>query len=555
MQTSFPSPTVPIVSAGAVEDSGDDDDDDDDYDGFADDYDYEAAKRLREVNAQLEADDTPVESHRVRKVQFRDPIDAVVCFTPDFVDADENSDDDDYDDDGDGDFVEEGDFSEEGLANASQVREAETSVTTNGDVEQFLTVAPGNSVGKYGNQLGETERYLTETDVDSGLSSAYWRRGSGSSEDTDGDKNVPDSFESDSDSVTEDISELLDDPPDNVNADKDTNGSSNVLDASPPETPSPVPSSASPNSRDAVEEPSISTDTDVSEHQISSPTPTPAATKPSFQRQFGTARRGSNGVSTASSSNNTPTKNRNSHLPNGSAPRRLGSTRLSSSADALSRSSVSATPQRQPRPKTSTSRLSGSYKLPEYIGNPRSAYGLSSDLKQELLSKKREMMLLKEQKELEEKREREERKQEAELAFQAWLRRKRKWRSANRSADASSKEDESTLATTASREESRGAFEAWLERKLAQRREEEIARRMREMELSARAKPKASREEAQAAYKAWLRKKHEEEKERRRASRAQRADRRQAALPVRSLRALEMYLQSEEFSRYPELVL
>lgn len=34
MQTSFPSPTVPIVSAGAVEDSGDDDDDDDDYDGI-----------------------------------------------------------------------------------------------------------------------------------------------------------------------------------------------------------------------------------------------------------------------------------------------------------------------------------------------------------------------------------------------------------------------------------------------------------------------------------------------------------------------------------------
>ncbi|EEC02918.1 hypothetical protein IscW_ISCW002677 [Ixodes scapularis] len=143
---------------------------------FTDDYEYETAQRLREVNAQLRADNTPVESSRERKVKFRDPIDAVVRFTPD----DDESDAEDTDDD-------------PGLEPEPADEAPTAAPTESGEVDGLLTAAPaptGAGNDPSGLRNGRSGDDLQETDVDSGLSSDYWRRGSGSSEATDEDKGV-----------------------------------------------------------------------------------------------------------------------------------------------------------------------------------------------------------------------------------------------------------------------------------------------------------------------------------------------------------------------------
>lgn len=117
-----------------------------------------------------------------------------------------------------------------------------------------------------------------------------------------------------------------------------------------------------------------------------------------------------------------------------------------------------------------------------------------------------------------------------------------------------SSRSESSRATDSDGRHPSGAYEAWLRRKQRQQREEELRRRLRQLDVAATEKPRCSRQEAQKVYLAWLERKYEEERQRRLATLAERRGAREAALSASSLRILEQYLRSEEFSRYPELV-
>lgn len=541
-----PSLRVPSVFTGAVENSADEDEDDDYYDGFTDDYEYETAQRLREVNAQLRADNTPVESSRERKVKFRDPIDAVVRFTPD----EDESDAEDADDD-------------PGLEPEPADEAPTAAPTESGEVDGLLTAAPaptGAGNDPSGLRNGRSGADLPETDVDSGLSSDYWRRGSGSSEATDEDKNTSYSFESDSDSVSEDISELSDD---RVSSTYQTNGFGETPgDESPDRLTGSPESESSPHSEDR--DPRSATS--VSSEQLTSNSGASKPTQSVFKSPYdSTQTRKTNGTSAKQSVPGAQSRMHHRSLlgqpistvdvtgNTGANSRHHKSARPKTASGPLARPRASsALPARFTASPPSSATQTPKQRLPEYRGNPRSVYGLPREMKAELLSRRRQQKLLQEEKELEEKRERELRKQEAERAFQAWVNRKQSQQRGSQSTDSSSKEDE-VVSRAVAQAESQGAFEAWLERKRQQRRDEELRRRLRDLELSATARPRASREEAQAAYVRWLRRKREEERQRRLSSRG--PDRRQAALSARSLRALELYLQSDEFCRYPELVL
>ncbi|XP_077488740.1 uncharacterized protein LOC144099376 isoform X2 [Amblyomma americanum] len=180
-------------------------DDEDDYedDGFADPY--EVAGKLREANARLRADSTPLESSRERRVRFRDPIRAVFCFTPDG----------------------EGEEEEEEEEGSSKGEEGPPSGDDEDDQEEDASIAH-DAASRY----GTVRRLVTAAAVE--------RRGSLSNEEppppstvgglggrdssekllglgADSDEDI-DSFESDNTSVSEDISDLSDDKDDNQNA-------------------------------------------------------------------------------------------------------------------------------------------------------------------------------------------------------------------------------------------------------------------------------------------------------------------------------------------------
>ncbi|XP_054922230.1 uncharacterized protein [Dermacentor andersoni] len=195
------------------------------------------------------------------------------------------------------------------------------------------------------------------------------------------------------------------------------------------------------------------------------------------------------------------------------------------------------------------------------VSGSTSTYALPRELKEELMRKKRRERELQLQRQAREESERRERALEAERAFRAWLAKKRREESLTRTDSVSSRYDDSSQSessratdTHGRRAASSGAFEAWLRRKQRQQREEELRRTLRELDLAATEKPRRSRQEAQQVYLAWLERKYEEERQRRLAAWAERRGGREAALSACSLRILERYLRSDEFNRYPELV-
>ncbi|XP_070395756.1 protein hsr-9-like [Dermacentor albipictus] len=195
------------------------------------------------------------------------------------------------------------------------------------------------------------------------------------------------------------------------------------------------------------------------------------------------------------------------------------------------------------------------------VSGSTSTYALPRELKEELMRKKRRERELQLQRQAREESERRERALEAERAFRAWLAKKRRGENLTRIDSSSSRCDDSSQSessratdTHGRRAASSGAFEAWLRRKQRQQREEELRRTLRELDLAATEKPRRSRQEAQQVYLAWLERKYEEERQRRLAAWAERRGAREAALSARSLRILERYLRSDEFNRYPELV-
>ncbi|KAL1466768.1 hypothetical protein MTO96_042513 [Rhipicephalus appendiculatus] len=194
------------------------------------------------------------------------------------------------------------------------------------------------------------------------------------------------------------------------------------------------------------------------------------------------------------------------------------------------------------------------------VRGTKSTYVLPRELKEELVRKKRRERELRLQREAREESERRQRALEAEQAFRAWLAKKRREGSLTRTDNSASRDEDSSRSESSratdsdGRRASGGAFEAWLRRKQRQQREEELRRRLRELDLAATEKPRRSRHEAQQVYLAWLERKYEEERQRRLAALAERRGAREAALSARSLRILERYLRSDEFSRYPELV-
>ncbi|KAH8022417.1 hypothetical protein HPB51_024147 [Rhipicephalus microplus] len=249
-------------------------------------------------------------------------------------------------------------------------------------------------------------------------------------------------------------------------------------------------------------------------------------------------------------------------------------------------------------------RLIGTTHPPTVVRSTKSTYVLPRELKEELARKKRRERELQLQREAREESERRQRALEAEQAFRAWLAKKRREGSLTRT-DNSVSRDETARANgnrkidntsrcqnlsyltkrqvpslspmpfahayfmlqrrilrganlrvprTQDGRHPSGAYEAWLRRKQRQQREEELRRRLRQLDVAATEKPRRSRQEAQKVYLAWLERKYEEERQRRLATLAERRGAREAALSASSLRILEQYLRSEEFSRYPELV-
>ncbi|XP_077539368.1 uncharacterized protein LOC144152050 [Haemaphysalis longicornis] len=195
-------------------------------------------------------------------------------------------------------------------------------------------------------------------------------------------------------------------------------------------------------------------------------------------------------------------------------------------------------------------------------GGFHSTYALPKELKEELVRRKRRERELRQEREAREADERRQRLLEAEQAFRAWVATKscqkrgsRMKASSARDTEGESSSSEQYTAVPEQRRHQDAAFEAWVRRKRRQQREEELRRRLRDIELGATDRPRPSRHEAQLVYRAWLERKWEEERERRLAARAQRRGLREAALSSQSLRLLERYLGSDEFARYPELVL
>ncbi|KAH6929394.1 hypothetical protein HPB50_026910 [Hyalomma asiaticum] len=197
-------PAVPNVIGDDV--SSDDDDDNDYYDdsGLAD----EIARKVREANARLRADITPLESSRKRRVQFRDPIRAVLFFTPDGEETDV-SEEEEAQSYGRGD-----DFNvDDGAEDEDEVTEkAEDTLARSGAVRRLVTAAAVERRSSLTSEEPDEPSAVMMTAVG----------GQGSEEEGDVDDDFEqrmeqsndsgddvDSFESDDNaSVSEDISEL-----------------------------------------------------------------------------------------------------------------------------------------------------------------------------------------------------------------------------------------------------------------------------------------------------------------------------------------------------------
>ncbi|KAL3243804.1 hypothetical protein MRX96_047374 [Rhipicephalus microplus] len=139
------------------------------------------------------------------------------------------------------------------------------------------------------------------------------------------------------------------------------------------------------------------------------------------------------------------------------------------------------------------------------VRSTKSTYVLPRELKEELARKKRRERELQLQREAREESERRQRALEAEQAFRAWLAKKRREGSLTRtdnsvSRDEDSSRSESSRATDSDGRHPSGAYEAWLRRKQRQQREEELRRRLRQLDVAATEKPRCSRQEAQKVY-------------------------------------------------------
>ncbi|KAH7938461.1 hypothetical protein HPB49_023860 [Dermacentor silvarum] len=665
-------PAVPDVIGDDV--SSDDDDDYYDDSGLADAY--EIARKVREANARLRADITPLESSRQRRVQFRDPIRAVFFFTPDGGEENGEEDEDDNEDDDGEEYEDEGSpKAEDALAHSGPVRrlvtaavERRSSLTGEEPDEPSSTVmmAAGGPEG------------ADDDDVDDDFEQRI-AHANDSGDDVD-------SFESDDNpSVSEDISELSSEGKDD-NQEASVQEASGAADAeddrrSPDAASTVSASSDSPEHRPALkpasswdssleeaasstaqegpvnfdlgakddnesvdEEPAVAASgapKSVAEPEVTSQStvrsgdasstvgdgkagavgplrkevpaaqPSVAADRPSTSpatltsiygasprpRPVVTTGRNGGGAARGAPTTISGSRGRPGSVPNEADQRARSSWNRATRQTPLQLSARSARsvpsalpmaksaehgPRQQLSTRGSTSKLvqrppllarhdrvlsadeakmANNMASTTVVRGSRSTYSLPRELKEELMRKKRRERELRLQRQAREESERRERALEAERAFRAWLTKKRREESLTRPGSLASRDDdsspsESSRVTDADgrRAASSGAFEAWLRRKQRQQREDELRRTLRELDLAATEKPRRSRHEAQQVYLEWLERKYEEERQRRLAALTERRGGREAALSARSLRILERYLRSDEFARYPELV-
>lgn len=366
--------------------STDEDEEEDDYDGYGD-YVYDVADKLRDVNARLQADATPVESERPRKVQFRDdPVEAIVCFSP-----------------GPDDVC----YSEANFISAilhDDVAKVQTPQGFEMGLSTIMTNASSvNNAGNEGYGIADDHRRDSVDDsIDESLhdlSGGSGERESDGSHAMDGkvriECSVPvlngvssldyssDHTGSDCESVTEEL------------ADHDSAGS-------------------------------FHPDTNIF---VDIQRPHDSAIQLIPYQQPG-------GDSLAIPTSSVPSTSSNEDLRHqenaeDKTPRKGPTRRPVSSADWSIRPETAGRGKELARPRTSpglrskeTVQPDRKIRLPHYIGNVKSVYGLSKEAKEELARKKREERLRIKQKELELQKEQEERKYEAQLAFQAWLEKK-----------------------------------------------------------------------------------------------------------------------------------
>ncbi|XP_064489094.1 uncharacterized protein LOC135400969 [Ornithodoros turicata] len=485
--------SLPDASASTDDD---DENDEDDCDGYGE-YVYDVADKLRVINAQLYADTTPVESQRPRRVQFReDPVEKIVCFSPVLDSADYSEDDrvlETYpDDEADGRTP----LHIQELVGTSGF--VTTARGTPDSASLDYTIATDNGSGIVECVINERlheENYDTVKHAGaSHFSNGEYPHGEeqGCCSDY--------STSSDSESVEEDI------PCHDSVAPPGTSNNSNGHDGD-------------------EEEISVSHETLCSFE--SDTTSSKESLQHKGQVQYSTSR---------------------------------PPTRQVSSADSAVRPKSTAK-RKELRPRTSTgirptenAQSSKKTRLPKYGGNRRSVYGLPSEMKEAMQRKRVEEQMRSKQKEMELQKEQEERKREAQLAFQAWLARKKFEKKRPRGEAEKALETKHEVEQDVAREDSQSAFKMWLERKRIQKRQEEMTRKLKDLEL-ANATAKATREDAERAYSRWLKKKEQEEREKKSSRPFQPALQRYSGLSPQSLRALELYLQSEEFMRYPEIIL
>ncbi|XP_077488744.1 uncharacterized protein LOC144099376 isoform X5 [Amblyomma americanum] len=527
-------------------------DDEDDYedDGFADPY--EVAGKLREANARLRADSTPLESSRERRVRFRDPIRAVFCFTPDG----------------------EGEEEEEEEEGSSKGEEGPPSGDDEDDQEEDASIAH-DAASRY----GTVRRLVTAAAVE--------RRGSLSNEEppppstvgglggrdssekllglgADSDEDI-DSFESDNTSVSEDISDLSDDKDDNQNASVQEVSDASVEEGadgdrldSPPgvDGGGAAESSFSPEGHEEAR-PRLSWDNSVEEVasisvQEEAPSGIPAESVQSRGEE--------DAVIVCVSPDSGPL--REPGPP--SAPSGESSRSQDDGTHGGPLQTATVAPQSRTsgiRPPTSQTTLVSIYSgapRPRSVGvggrvmPPRAGRGRSGFVASEAAQRVRRpwsgpaqgsagppstsrVSSARPATKTPEQELRGHAKQQDELSSRS---------ESSRTTDDGGRRGASSSA----------AFEAWLRRKQRQQREEELRCRLRQLDLEATERPRRSRHEAQQVYLKWLERKCEEERQRRLAAWAERRGGREAALSARSLRILERYLCSDEFARYPELV-
>ncbi|KAK8782003.1 hypothetical protein V5799_016658 [Amblyomma americanum] len=395
-------------------------DDEDDYedDGFADPY--EVAGKLREANARLRADSTPLESSRERRVRFRDPIRAVFCFTPDGEGEEEEEEEEGSSKGEEG--PPSGDDEDDQEEDASIAHDA---ASRYGTVRRLVTAA---AVERRGSLSNEEPPPPSTVGGLGGRDSSEKLLGLGADSDEDIVSARTDSFESDNTSVSEDISDLSDDKDDNQNASvqevsdssEEEGADGNRLDSPGVGGGGAAESSFSPEGHEEAR-PRLSWDNSVEEVasisvQEEAPSGIPAESVQSRGEE--------DAVIACVSPDSGPLREPGPpSAPSGESSRSQDDGRQQKRHPASPRDAKEDT-----RPET---------KAPPHavgVGSPStSTYALPRELKEELVRKKRRERELQEKREAREERERRQRAQEAERAFKAWLAKKRRQGSVPRS--------------------------------------------------------------------------------------------------------------------------